>query len=420
MTPALAAALIVLTLALVVASALFSSLETALFALRAHQLRRLEENHPSLAGFVAAFRENPRRVLALILLGSTFANVLLVVVCLALLWQNPHAIALPAWLIALALFAIIVFVCDLIPKLFALSAPYRLSALGVFVLRAFLPLLETLGRGLERVSIVIVDLVAPPHLRARTHLSDEELETLIEIGEEQGTLHEAEGEMIQEVFKLGDKTAKDCMTPRVDTFSLPDDLTNDEAIALLKARRHQRVPVYADTPDNVLGILDAKVFLMNSREHYTEALLPPSFVAETMRALDLLRSFLARPQGMAIVVDEFGGIEGIVTLSDIIEDIISDAVPLGDADLYIEELGDDRFLVSGKARLDDLADRAGIELEADGIDTIGGYVFTQLGHLPEVGTLLPLPHLQVTVRRVSRKRIEELLLEKIDAAEEKP
>lgn len=416
MTPALAAALILLTLALVVSSALFSSLETALFALRAHQLRRLEENHPSLASFIAAFRENPRRVLALILLGSTFANVLLVIVCLALLWRNPHAIALPAWLIALALFAIIVFFCDLVPKLLALSAPYRLSTLGVFILRVFQPLLETLGRGLEHISIAIVDFFAPQQLRARTHLSDEELETLIEIGEEQGTLHEAEGEMIQEVFKLGDKTAKDCMTPRVDTFALPDDLTNDEAIALLKARRHQRVPIYADNPDNVLGILDAKVFLMNPSAHYTEVLLPPSFVAETMRALDLLRSFLARPQGMAIVVDEFGGIEGIVTLADIIEDIISDAAPLGDADLYIEELDGDRFLVSGKARLDDLADRAGIELETDGIDTIGGYIVTQVGHLPAVGTRIPLPHLQVTVRRVSRKRIEELLLEKTDDA----
>ena len=101
----------------------------------------------------------------------------------------------------------------------------------------------------------------------------------------------------------------------------------------------------------------------------------PSFVPETMQALDLFRSFLTHPQGLAIVVDEFGGTEGIITLSDIIEEIISDAAPLGDADLYIEPLDDGRFLVSGNARLDDLSEHLGFELEADGIDTIGGLDF---------------------------------------------
>ncbi len=396
---------------LVVCSALFSGLETALFALRAHQLRRLEANHPGLAPFIASFRENPRRVLALILLGSTFVNVILVVLCLAVLWQGPHS-ALPQWLIALLLFAIIVFLCDLIPKLFALAVPYRLSALGVFALRALMPLLATVGSALETISVAIVELVTPTHLRTRSHLSDEELETLIEIGAEQGALRESEGEMIQEVFKLGDKTAKDVITPRVDMFALPDDLTNEEAIARLKTRRHRRVPVYADSPDNILGIIEVKSFLLHHDEHYTEVMLPPSFVPGTMRALDLLRSFLTHPQGMAIVVDEFGGTDGIVTLSDIIEDIISDAAPLGDADLYIEPLDDGRYLVNGNARLDDLSERLGFELEAEGIDTIGGYVFNQLGYLPQPGAEVETPRLKITVRRVARRRIEELLLEK--------
>ena len=172
------------------------------------------------------------------------------------------------------------------------------------------------------------------------------------------------------------------MTPRVDTFALPDDLTNEEAIAQLKERRHRRVPVYSDTPDQIVGIIDVKSFLLNPAEHYTETLLAPSFVPETMRAMDLLRSFLSHPQGLAIVVDEFGGTEGIITLSDIIEEIISDAAPLGDADLYIEPLEDGRFLVSGNARLDDLREHLGFEIEAEGIDTIGGFVFNRLGYLP--------------------------------------
>jgi CBS domain containing-hemolysin-like protein len=218
--------------------------------------------------------------------------------------------------------------------------------------------------------------------------------------------------MIQEIIKLGDKTAKDCMTPRVDTVSLPDDLTNEEAIAKLKQERHRRVPVYGDTPDDILGVIDVKLFLLNSSEHYTETLIPPSFVAESMRALDLLRSFLAHPQGLAVVVDEFGGVEGVITLTDIVEEIMSDAAPLGDADLYIEPLEQGRFLVSGNARLDDLSEHLGFALEAEGIDTIGGYVFNRLGYLPRAGTQLELPRLNVTVRRTARNRVEEVLLEK--------
>ncbi len=152
-----------------------------------------------------------------------------------------------------------------------------------------------------------------------------------------------------------------------------------------RQRRHRRVPVYAETPDQIVGVLDVKLFLLNPSEHYTEALIAPSFVPETMKAMDLLRGFLTHPQGLAIVVDEFGGTEGIVTLSDIIEEIMSDAAPLGDADLYIEPLEDGRFLVNGNARLDDLSEHLGFELEAEGIDTIGGFVFNRLGYLPAIG-----------------------------------
>jgi putative hemolysin len=400
---------------LVFCSALFSGLETALFALKPHQLRRLEANHAGLSKFINVFRENPRRVLNVLLLGDALVNVLLVILCLFVLWRNPLAARVPQWLAASAIFAIVVLLCDLIPKMVALSAPYRLSAIGAFTLRMSMPLLDRVGHGLETFSTALVDLLTPTHLQTRQKLSDEELETIVEIGEEEGALHEAEAEMIQEIIKLGDKTAKDCMTPRVDTFMLPDDLTNDEIIARLHEKRHRRVPVYADTPDQLVGILDVKNFLLDPSIHYTEALIAPSFVPETMRALDLLKLFLSHSQGLAIVVDEFGGTEGVITTDDIVEEILSDAVPRGEADLYIEPLDNGRFLVSGNARLDDLSEHLGFDLEADGIDTIGGLVFNRLGYLPPSGARLEIPRLDITVRRAGRKRIEEILLEKTTA-----
>jgi putative hemolysin len=412
MTVAVFAILLVIIAILIFCSALFSGLETALFSLKPHQLQRLEEHHPALTKFISMFRENPRRILNLLLLGDGLVKVPVVLLCLFLLWEGPFAVKIPQWLAALAIFAIVVLFCDLIPKLLALSAPYRLSAIGAFALQMSMPLLERVGDSLENVSTAVVDLLTPMHLRTRAKLSDQELGTLVEMGEEEGSLQQAEAEMIQEIIKLGDKTAKDCMTPRVDAFTLPDDLTNEEAIDRLRERRHRRVPVYADTPDQVLGIIDVKNFLLDSSDHYTEKLIAPSFVPESMRALELLKLFLTHAQGLAIVVDEFGGTEGIITPSDIVEEILGDAVPRGDLDLYIEPLENGKFLVSGNARLDDLREHLGFEIEADGIDTIGGFVFNQLGYLPPTGSKLEIPRLTITVRRASRKRIEEILLEK--------
>src|SRR6266487_912707 len=411
---ALAILLVVISI-LIFCSALFSGLETALFSLRPHQLRRLQTHHTGLANLIRSFRENPRGALNVLLLGDGLVKVPLIILCLFFLWEGPLVSHIPQWLTAAVIFAIVVLVCDLIPKLLALSAPYRLSALGAFTLQIAMPLLNRLGRVLERVSALVVDLLTPSHLGIRQRLSDEELSTLLEISEEEGALHEEEAEMIQEIIKLGDKTAKDCMTPRVDTFALPDDLTNEEAIARLKEKRHRRVPVYADTPDQVLGIIDVKMFLMDPSDHYTEKLIAPSFVSETMRALELLKLFLTHAQGLAIVVDEFGGTEGVITMGDIVEEILSDAVPRGDAEPYIEPLKDGKFLVSGNARLDDLSEHLGFQIEAEGIDTIGGFVFTRLGYLPPSGTQLEIPRLAVTVRRTGRKRIEQLLLEKTTA-----
>jgi CBS domain containing-hemolysin-like protein len=200
------------------------------------------------------------------------------------------------------------------------------------------------------------------------------------------------------------------MTPRVDAFTLPDDLTNEELIPRLRARRYRRVPVYGETPDDIVGILDARDFLLDPTGDYTERLIAPSFVPETMKAIDLLRSFLNRPQGIAIVVDEHGGTEGVVTLADIVEEIISDAVPLADHSLYIEAIADCQLIVAGSARLDDINEMLGTNLQEEGIDTIGGLIFNRLGSVPRPGAEMNVDDLKLTVRRTSRKRVEEVLV----------
>src|SRR5206468_4909581 len=184
MTPVALGIVLVATAALIFVSALFSGLETALFSLRPHQLRRLEQNHPGLVNFVQLFRDKPRRVLNVLLLGDGLVKVPLVILCLVFLWQGPFASRIPQWVAGIVIFAIVVLLCDLIPKLLALSAPYRLSAVGALALPISMPLLDRVGHRLERVSTFVIDLLTPSHLRTRPRLTDDELGTLLEIGEE--------------------------------------------------------------------------------------------------------------------------------------------------------------------------------------------------------------------------------------------
>ncbi|MEP6672737.1 MAG: hemolysin family protein [Chthoniobacter sp.] len=399
----------IVLLILVTASAMFSAIETAFFSLQPYHVERLKKRRADFAAALAELLENPRRLLSVILLCDALSNFPLILFCLFLL-RGLEGAVIPFWVASLLIFTLVVFVCDLVPKVAALVNPYRFTRIGVRVLQPLMPILDPISRVLQRVSEHIAEAITPAPLKSSHFLSEEELGTLVDLSTEEGALHETESEMIHEIIKLGDKTARDCMTPRVDSFTLPDDLTNEEAVPRLRAKRYRRVPVYGETPDEILGILDVRDFLLDPNTHYTERLVAPSFVPETMKAIDLLRSFLNHPQGIAIVVDEHGGTEGIVTLADIVEEIISDAVPLAEHGLYIEAIADCQLIVNGNARLDDINEMLGSELHEEGIDTIAGLIFNRLGAIPRPGTQMEMDDLQLTVRRTSRKRVEEVLI----------
>ena len=427
-------------------SAFFSAAETALFSLHRAQIARLRETlSPRLSATMDALFANPRRLLSMILLADTLTNLPLCLLGLFFLhdYSSWHWHALPApgvfaaasdpalvpfWPAALGLFVLIVGVCDLLPKVFALRQPERVARPALAVLRVLRPWLDPTCAALQSASEWLADRLTPAHVRAPLKMTEAEFGALVEAGAEDGALGAAESEMIQEIIKLGDKTAKDCMTPRVEAFTMVDDLSNAEAVTLLRQERRHRVPVYGETPDDIVGVLDARRFLRLVAEaghdvaavaHYSEIMDPPSYVSETMRALDLLRGFLSRPQGLAIIVDEYGGTEGVVTLSDIVEEIVGDALPSGEEDLYIDVLDPDRLLVSGHARLDDISEHDGFALDAEGLDTIGGLIFNRLGYLPKAGSVMEIPpHLKLTIRRVTRKRVTEVLIEKTGEAKE--
>ncbi len=402
-------------LILAIVSAFLSGIETALFSIKDWRLHRWRKQDPKGVEQYERLMKKPREVLSVILLVDTFVNIVLIVLTVAI--ARSIAIPFPYWVKILFLFALIVIVCDLVPKMLALRDPFRFARQAVTLLQMLLPIFGPVSRISLRASEAIANFFLSTKPERVEQFDDEELIALVELSAEQGQLRADEQEMIEAIIKLGNKSVKDCMTPRVDAFFISDSATNEEVIQQLRTKRRARVPVFGESPDEILGILDVKSFLADPSEHYTEKLGAPSFVPETMRALDLLRAFLKHPQRLAIMIDEFGGTEGVVTLGDILDEILAEVAPRGDEELYLEELGNGAWLASGSVRLDDLEEALHIDFHTEEFDTLNGLIFNRLGYVPRAGETVQVPPLELEVRQSSRRRVVEVKLRRMEQKE---
>lgn len=413
--------LLVLAVFLGLCSILFSASEVALFSLREPQIKDLKNQLPkSLKGNIDLLLSKPRRLLSMILLADTLVNVSLGLVCLYLVQRFSATFVLSRvgfWVTALLLFAVIVGLCDLLPKISAIQNPTFTARLSLRIFSVLRPVLNPLSRALQHFIEKLVDWVTPQKFHTSTLLTEGEFESIVAYSTKSGTLDQSESEMIQEIIKLGGNTAHDIMTPRIDMAVLADDLTNEEVTARLYNNRLRKIPVYGETPDHLLGVLDVKQFLERTEASlgYLEFLNPPNYVSDTMPAIDLMHSLLRKPQALAIVIDEFGGIEGVVTLDDFFDEVLLDAMPAKDEELYIEIINDTQIRVSGDARLEDIAELKDFLIMGPvGIDTVSGFIFNRLGYVPKAGTVVTLPEYDITltVRKATPRRILEVLMEK--------
>jgi len=243
-------------------------------------------------------------------------------------------------------------------------------------------------------------------------VSLEELKFLLEMtGKDESTLHE-EMVLLRRILTLSSEKANHCMIPRVEVFTLPGDLTNAQAIALIRWNRYGKIPIRGETPDEILGILDTRNFLLSPQRHYTKMLSPPFLVPETIQVIDLLASFRAHQQDVAILLDEYGGTEGIVTLSDLLEKVFGkeDHIKKERCLSSMEREKGGKFLASGGFHLKDLEKTLEISISGYSAHTIGGMLVEHFGQLPRVGSSILLGNWEIHVRRTSRKRVLEVLI----------
>jgi putative hemolysin len=406
------AALIGLAVLLAVASATISAIETSMFSMNQERRRKLRSRDARRATAFEALIARSDEVANTLLFANTLMNVPLLVLILWVGQTVARSEDMPGWMLVTLAFVVIVVFCELLPKLVAFAAPIRITRLSLPFVRLLVPRFAPLTAFVQRLCEWAVQVLFRRGRPPLSGLSDEEMETLVEIGEEEGTFDQTESRLFREVMKLRDENAKHCMTPRVDVFTLPDDLTNEEAAQRVRRKRHWFVPVRGETPDDILGLLDVREFLLHpSASHYTERLQPPSFVPETMKALDMLRSFTHHRQHLAILLDEYGGIEGIVTLSDLVEHLLGEEGPDARNELYVERIGGDRVIAAGGTRLDDLDEQIGIDTGDLDVETIGGLVVEHFGSVPSPGESFVHDGWRITVRRATRKRVREVLIE---------
>lgn len=385
-----------------------SALESALLALREHRIETISAGNASLASRLRQYYLGRETRLGQVLVLSALCNTGMAAMGLLLVRRLAPGSELSPIALGGIVFTVIILACHVLPNLVANLRPrvvFSALAPPVTILSVIVLPFE---RGLKTTARWITNLLVPSSLQPNQSMLDEELGTLVEMRRDEGTLEDLEGEIIHEILKLGDKTAKDCMTPRVDAVTLDSNLPPGEANRRIREQRHRKLPVYDGTPDEVIGVLDVAAFLQSGNDGFREFVRPPTFVPETLGAIDLFERHLGRDGDLVVVLDEFGGFEGVVTKTDVIEHLVADVAPTEEPE--IQDLGHGRFLVSGSARLDELRELTGVDLEVDGLDTIGGLVATTLGRIPSPGERVDLESMIATIRKSTGKRIEELLL----------
>ena len=218
--------------------------------------------------------------------------------------------------------------------------------------------------------------------------------------------------MVNKILALDDMQVKEIMTPRVDVRCVEDTLDREQLVAALCRIKHRRVPIIHDSPDTIEGILNVKEFLINPQRELDEVVELPNFVPETMSVGKLLKSFRKQEHPVAIVVDEYGGTQGMVTLEDILEEIVGEITDEFDtSEVLVQRLDADHYLINGKARLEEVNEQCGLDLQAVDVETIAGWLIAQLGSLPKEGDRVTVGNVRVTARKVAKNRIREVLLE---------
>lgn len=401
---------IVVVLVFAGASFLFSLAETSLFSLSKWQVRRLAEQPSGAGATVARLLTQPQDLLATLVLGNTVATAAMLAVALlmALADRWPLAGAI------VGLWLLLLIGCEVVPKTMAVRKPekwaLRVARPLSFVVAVSLPLC----RVAQRVNTAILRRLTPRSFQTTSALTDDDYQELLEMAFQQGALEQSEKEIILQIISLDRRTAKEVMKPRSQMAAISDDLSIEDMVAAARRYKHRRLPIFDETPDTIVGVLNTRALLLDPHIDLADAIEFPSFVPESMNLRQLLTSLQRQQRGLAIVLDEFGGTAGIVTMEDILEEMIgkirSEDEPRG---FLLDKLGPGRWRIGGGLRLDDFRREYPQLGDVPEVETMGGLLMSLLDVVPNPGDSATFRGLKLTAQATDERRVRELLVESV-------
>ena len=423
---------LLLQVILIAINAFFAMTEIAVISLNATKLKKMEEDGDKVATRLLRMVEHSTSFLSTIQIGITLAGYLgsafaadsfsdgltswlyNTVGFQVLSYQALNSVSVVIITVILSYFTLIFG--ELVPKRIAMQKSMQVAKIASSVITALATVMRPVIWFLTFSTNTVLKL-----LRLKT-TSEEEIRMMVDLGEERGTIDSDEGEWIDNVFEFGETTVREAMTHVSELVAIPVDATQDEITKVIRESGRSRIPVYAKNLDDILGILNAREFLLERGEggdKLPERLIRPAyFVPETLRAATLFKDMQQKKQHIAVVVDEYGQTSGIVTMEDLLEEIVGSIYDETDPaeELPITQIEDGVWRALGSAELDEIADAMDIEFPEDlDFDTLNGLVFSQLNNIPKDGTVLDLQAygLDIHVERIARRRVVSATLCKL-------
>lgn len=394
---------------LFILSAFFSSSETALMSMDKLRVRYLVEKNRPGAGKLAGLLDRPDNLLSAILVGNNVVNIMVSVFATTLFIDFfGHRGELMTILILTPLLLVFAEVC---PKTYAAKYPEKLSFVILHPIRFFMWLLRPVTWLVSGISTLMTRMLTGEE--EKPSISADEIRSIIEFGEHAGVVAKEKRRMLHGVFDLSEIRVRDVMVPRTEVVGIEAGSSFAEVVQIVSQARHSRFPVYEGALDRVVGVIHSKEILnyLDRPDDFSLLRLArsPYFVPEAKPIETLMQAFRRKHLHLAVVVDEYGGVEGICTLEDIVEEIVGEIQDEYDEEeILIKNLGPNRFLVDGSAALRYINNRFDLKLSEEHVNTLAGFLLHSLGSIPEEGDVCEEGGVRFTVRLVEDRRIEQI------------
>jgi len=404
---------IVIIIILLMLSAFFSSAETAFTTINRIHIRSLVEDGNKRAAKVAELLENSGKLLSAVLIGNTIVNITASAIVTTFVINSFGSAAAG---IATGILTVLVLIFgEIAPKTaatihaekIALSYARSIS----FVMFVFTPVIFIINK----LSIYALKFFRINPDKKKKLMTENELRTIVTVGHEDGIIESEERRIINNLFDFGDSQAKDIMIPRIDMTLASVDSTYDEILEIFRSEKYTRIPIYEETVDNVIGIINVKdLLLFDTRDAFNirGILREPYFTYEYKNTSELLAELRKTSNNITIVIDEYGSTVGMITLEDLLEEIVGEIRDEYDDDEHdsIQKINDNEYRLDGYTKLDDLNDFLSLNIESEDYDSIGGFIIEKLDRLPNVNDYIELPGIKLVVEAASNNRIETVHL----------